>query len=196
MSATPQQTIDERRIYALTRPDPQLLFQYFLWSLAGLIFCPIVFIPLFFKYHTLRYRFDSEGISMSWGILFHREINLTYARIQDIHLTRGLIERWLGLASLSIQTASGSAAAEMSLQGIRDYEALRDFLYGRMRGHRATRGLAEPIAAASPSAASPSAVSAPAASLQSTSSPEALDLLRQIHADLAGVRRALQDQKQ
>ena len=39
-----------------------------------------------FRYHTMRYRFDAEGVSMSWGILFRREVLLNYSRIQDIHL--------------------------------------------------------------------------------------------------------------
>jgi len=95
---------------------------------------PIVFIPHYFKYHTLRYRFDAEGISLRWGILFRREIVLNYSRIQDIHLSSNLIERWLGLAKIEIQTAAGSAKAEMSIEGIMEYEAVRDFLYSRMRG--------------------------------------------------------------
>ena len=51
--------------------------------------------------------FDEEGISVRWGILFRREINLTYARIQDIHLRSNFIERWLNLARIEVQTASG-----------------------------------------------------------------------------------------
>ncbi|MEW5765965.1 MAG: PH domain-containing protein, partial [Acidobacteriota bacterium] len=62
------------------------------------------------------------------------EINLTYARIQDIHLVSNVVERWLGLARIQIQTASGSARAEMTIEGIREFELLRDFLYSRMRG--------------------------------------------------------------
>jgi putative membrane protein len=32
-----------------------------------------VIMPLYFKYETLRYRFDEEGMSMSWGILMRRQ---------------------------------------------------------------------------------------------------------------------------
>jgi putative membrane protein len=71
---------------------------------------------------------------MRWGILFRREITLTYARIQDIHLVSNVVERWLGLARVQIQTASGSASAEMTLEGIRQFAVVRDYLYGRMRG--------------------------------------------------------------
>ena len=71
---------------------------------------------------------------MSWGILFRREIYLTYRRIQDIHLSRNIIQRWLGLATVAIQTASGSAKPEMSIEGITAAAQLRDHLYSRMRG--------------------------------------------------------------
>jgi putative membrane protein len=54
--------------------------------LTGPLF-PIFIVPQYFRYHTMRYRFDGDGISMRWGILFRREIHLTFARIQDIHLT-------------------------------------------------------------------------------------------------------------
>ncbi len=100
----------------------------------------ILLIPLYFRYHTLRYRFDEEGISMRWGILFRREINLTYARIQDIHLRSNFVERWLNLARIEVQTASGSSGAEMTLEGLLEFEAIRDYLYARMRGSHDRRG--------------------------------------------------------
>lgn len=100
---------------------------------------PILIVPAFFRYHTMRYRFDSEGVSMRWGILFRKEIILNYSRIQDIHLSSNIVERWLGLARLQIQTASGSASAEMTIEGIEEYETLRDFLYSQMRGQKERR---------------------------------------------------------
>ena len=74
---------------------------------------------------------------MSWGILWRREIYLTYTRIQDIHLSRGLFERWLGLATIQVQTASGSSGSDMSIVGLTEFELVRDFLYSRMRGAEA-----------------------------------------------------------
>ena len=71
---------------------------------------------------------------MRWGILFRREIILNYARIQDIHLSSNIVERWLGLARVQIQTASGSSSAEMTIEGLLEYERIRDFLYSKMRG--------------------------------------------------------------
>ncbi|NKB71183.1 MAG: PH domain-containing protein [Candidatus Latescibacteria bacterium] len=119
---------------AITRPDNGLLTYYILVSAAALLAFPFVFIPLYIRFRTLRYAFDGEGVSMSWGLLFHHEVYLTYRRIQDIHVSRNIIERWMGLAKVPIQTASGSSGATMLIVGIRDPEPLRDFLYTRMRG--------------------------------------------------------------
>ena len=121
---------------ALERPAPRLLRYYTLISALTLIAFPFVFLPHYFKYRTLRYRFDDEGVSMSWGILFRREINLTYRRIQDIHLTRNIIERWMGLSKVAVQTASGSSSPEMTIEGILQAHELRDHLYSKMRGAR------------------------------------------------------------
>ena len=103
--------------YNITRPAPVLMWYYFLVSLLAGPFFVLALLPLYFKYITLRYHFDDKGVSMSWGILWRREMLLTYRRIQDIHLTRNIVQRWLGLATVSVQTASGSASAEMAIGG-------------------------------------------------------------------------------
>ncbi|HRQ72979.1 MAG TPA: PH domain-containing protein [Phycisphaerales bacterium] len=121
---------------AITRPDPTLMRYYTVVALLTGPFFPIFFVVRYCRYRTLQYRFDDEGVWMSWGLLFKREINLTYRRIQDIHVSRGLIQRWFGLAVVEIQTASASATPEMTIEGVMQADALRDFLYKRMRGAR------------------------------------------------------------
>jgi membrane protein YdbS with pleckstrin-like domain len=121
----------------ITHADAKLLWLYVLRTLSLCLLGPwflVALVPFYFKYHTLRYRFDEEGIGMSWGVLWRREIYLTYTRIQDIHLSRGIFERWLGLATIVVQTAAGSASAEMNIVGLTEFEVVRDFLYSRMRG--------------------------------------------------------------
>jgi putative membrane protein len=123
---------------ATLAPDRSLLHYYLLRSLlAGPAFL-VLAAALYFRFRTLRYDVDDEGITMRWGILFRREVSLTYARIQDIQLTSNVVERWLGLSRIQLQTASGSASAEMTIEGIPDGDTLRDFLYNRMRGARDT----------------------------------------------------------
>ncbi len=125
---------DEAAIHAIERPHRSLWTYYWLSSLLVPPALPILLPYLWFRYHSMRYKFTDEGISMSWGILFRRQIIINYARIQDIHLRSNLVERWLGLARVLVQTASGSMGAEMTLEGLQEFEAVRDFLYSKMRG--------------------------------------------------------------
>lgn len=124
-------------IASIERPSPPLWTYYVLQAIASNVAFPLTIVLLFFRYHTMRYRFDGEGIHMRWGILMRREVMLNYSRIQDIQLRANVVERWLGLARIEIQTASGSAGAQMTLEGLLNFVAVRDFLYSRMRGVRA-----------------------------------------------------------
>jgi len=171
----------------ITRPDPALMKYYVISLLLVPIALPIAIWPLMFKYKTLKYRFDDKGVSMSWGILFHREIYLTYRRIQDIHVSRNIIHRWLGLSAVAIQTAAGSSGAEMTIEGIRNPEALRDFLYAKMRGARGEHET---------SPDTPHEATAPAAGLAAPADDEALALLREIRDGLRSMRIAGRMQQQ
>ena len=174
--------LDKQKIFALERPDPALWTLYVIH--AALTGPGILFVLPFyyFRYRTLRYRFDEEGIHMRVGILFRREVNLTYARIQDIHLRSGFIQRWLGLADIQIQTASGSAGAELVIEGFREFEAIRDFLYTRMRGYRK-----QP--------ASTAAVATTAAPGASGCEDEMVALLLNIRDELRRTRELLEERK-
>jgi putative membrane protein len=180
-------------VSGIERPHSGLMTYYLLACLLTGPLFPIVIIPAYFRYHTLRYRFDKDGISMRWGILFRREINLTYARIQDIHLTSNIIERWLGLARIQVQTASGSTSAEMTIEGLMQYELVRDFLYARMRGHQVfpARAGSEPSVSTGPGA---SIESSPAVSpALSDALVEVAEELRSVGSELRALRRQLAD---
>ncbi len=165
------------RAPALRRPHPKLLRYYFLFSLITGPAFPVVFVVLLLRYRTLSYRFDDEGVTMSWGAVFKREISLTYSRIQDIHVQSNAVERWLGLSRLLVQTASGSAKAEMKVEGLLELSAVRNFMYSRMRGARN---------------AAPAASGAAAARSGEDDSGALASTLREIAGEVAAIRRALE----
>ena len=184
------------RIRTLERPHSALWTYYIILSICSGPGIVIMLPYLYFRYHTLRYRFDEEGIHMKVGILFRRETNLTYARIQDIHLRSGLLQRWLGLANVQIQTASGSAGPELVIEGFKEYEAIRDFLYTRMRGYQVGGGSLRPAADETRAAAAPSAsrdIPAPLAANPSIGGDaEAVSLLLGIRDELRRTRELLE----
>jgi putative membrane protein len=163
-------------ILAIERPHPSLFTYYWLSLLVFPPILPVLILPMWFRYHTMRYKFTDEGISMSWGILFRRETIVTYARIQDIHLRSNFVERWLGLARVLVQTASGSSSAEMTLEGLQEFEAVRDFLYARMRGVKDH---------------TPRPAAAPGASTAVAADAELTATLRAVTAELREIRRLL-----
>jgi hypothetical protein len=169
------------------RPVPALLGYYLLLSLlAGPGF--VVVAPLLvFKYRTLRYEFDHNGLTVRWGVLFRREITLTYARIQDIHLVSNLVERWLGLGRVQIQTASGKAGAEATIEGLPDFEPVRDALYAVMRGARGSAGLPRRPIGHEPTAAGVTLDSV----APSTEMADVAALLRETAAELSAIRARL-----
>ena len=173
------------KVFAIQRPHPNLWTLYIIRAILVFPLAPILLPYFWFRYHTLRYSFDREGVKMSWGILFRREINLTYSRIQDIHLSSGFIQRWLGVADIQIQTASGSASAEMTIEGLVEHEMVRDYLYQRMRGLR------EPHAAADAGPNVAAAVGSPHGTEAPGSEP-AEGILREILEEVRATRRALE----
>lgn len=182
-------TASDAAILALERPHKNLFTYYVLSLLVFPPLLPILILPAWFRYRTMRYKFTDEGISMSWGILFRRETIVNYARIQDIHLRSNVVERWLGLAKVMVQTASGNAGAEMTLEGLREYEAVRDFLYARMRG---VKDHARPAPAAQlPPAAALSGEFAPTGATIPTADAELAAALRAVAHELRETRLAL-----
>ncbi len=161
----------------IERPDPALMTYYVWISLLTVLGFPFALLAYYIRYRTLRYKFDDEGVSMSVGLLFKKEVLLTYRRIQDIHVSRNLFERWLGLASIAIQTASGTSGAEMTLVGLREPELLRDYLYTKMRGARGD------AAAGDAAAHAPSARGAPDGG-HAANADEVLTLLHDIRDGL------------
>jgi uncharacterized membrane protein YdbT with pleckstrin-like domain len=180
---TPPQPVSGHAVHAIERPDPKLLTYYTLAALPLILFPPVgllVWGVNFFRYRTMRYRFDGEGISMRWGILFRKEIILNYARIQDIHLVSNFVERHLGLARIQIQTASGSSTPEMTIEGVLEFERVRDYLYERMRGTGETAKTAS------------SPPTAPASVDNSGPQDELAGILREIASEMRNIREAVQ----
>lgn len=171
--------VEEAAIFSIEKPDPSLWTYYLIRSLAALPLAPLVMVILWFRFHTMRYRFNPDGVSMSWGILFRREIILQYARIQDIHLRSNVVERWLGLSRVLVQTASGNASAEMTLEGLKNFEAVRDFLYSRMRGVKDS------------AVSTPALPSTPLQDRARSDPAELAEVLRQVAGELRELRQAL-----
>ena len=178
--------MDIEEIKRIDRPDPKQLTLYWVNCGLGALFTmgfaiPVILIgmiPLYIRYYTMRYRFDETGIGVSYGYFFRHESYLTYDKIQDIHLNRGFIERWLGLGTVEVQTAAGSAGAEVAFIGLTKFDEVRDFLYSRMRSGKGIKG-------------SKSEKKVSEKLIQPESEGETLELLRSIRDEVTALKTAV-----
>ena len=93
----------------------KFIFSHFI---AALIISP----PLIYLYLTLtiknyHYEFGEKLISLKQGIISKSERTAMYGRIQNVCISQeGIINRLIGLASISIETASEGAGAKFLAQ--------------------------------------------------------------------------------
>lgn len=85
-----------------------------------------------FPYHTrtLRYVLQADRLAAYQGVWFRTRRFIPYARITDVTIAQGPIERGLGISRLIVQTA-GSSAAEAILLGVGDPNRIRALLLER-----------------------------------------------------------------
>ncbi|TMM48127.1 PH domain-containing protein [Qipengyuania marisflavi] len=93
----------------------------------------IIRIPLR-RYHARGYRLAEERLQVVRGMLFRRDTVVPFGRVQHIDVDQGPIERFYGLATLTLHTA-GSHNASVSLPGLahEDALAMRDEIRAAIR---------------------------------------------------------------
>jgi putative membrane protein len=93
---------------------------------------------------TLGYRFGDGGFLLKEGMLSRRLREIPYARIQHVELTQGPLQRWLGVATVAIQSAGNAEETEaalrvLSLDAAEDLRRRIDAARGRSEGDEAQR---------------------------------------------------------
>jgi uncharacterized protein len=98
----------------------------------------LVSAPLFFgvfvwwlpkaRWRRWRWRLGPEALHLRFGVVIRRSEHVPYFRIQHIELVNGPIERWLGLTTLTVTTASASGSAVLPGIAQSDAPALRQAL--------------------------------------------------------------------
>lgn len=85
------------------------------------------------QYWFFRFRIEEDRIHIHQGVVRKTALDLPFDRVQGINVERSLIDRILGLVTVSMDTA-GSATAEGQLPSVSS--ELADDLRGRIRAHR------------------------------------------------------------
>ena len=91
-----------------------------------------------FYYRSLSYEIGDDQVIVRQGVLTRAVKHVPYRTVTNITVKRGLIDRWLGLGTLDIQTAgaSGTQQAEQSLVGLADPDEVYHLVVGQLRRFR------------------------------------------------------------
>ena len=122
------------------RFDPRLETYFMLQAQVILLitFFGILLMPFWFlfgraihkrQYDALECELTERTLNVRKGFLFRVQKNVPLDKITDLALNEGPILRWLGLCSLTIETAgggTGSATGQAGLVGVMDAIAFRD----------------------------------------------------------------------
>ncbi len=121
--------------------------------IAGTVHLIISFIMLRLDYEMRWYKITDRSLRIREGIVFVREMTLTFANIQNISISQGPIQRFFGIADLKVETAGGGAAVVQSdnnsqnqlfsmhvgvFRGIDNYDEVRDTMLARLKKLRDT----------------------------------------------------------
>jgi putative membrane protein len=98
------------------------------WLLTIFIFAPLLtllFTKLYYK--SYLYELTDSEIRQQFGVINKKYVAIPYARIQNVDIYRGILDRLTGISQLRIQTA-GTLYTEGSLPGLSQDQAviLRD----------------------------------------------------------------------
>ena len=63
--------------------------------------------------HRWRWRLTDRAIELRHGVIVHRHDAVPYFRIQQIDISQGPIDRMLGLAGLTVTSASAAGSADL-----------------------------------------------------------------------------------
>ncbi len=130
----------------LTWYIPVLLLAPFTVILGFLI--PILAILIFVSYwipkyyDTMLYKLTQNELIWRRGVWFKNTGIVPYNRITNIDIVQGPVSRSLGIASIKIQTAGysgpagGGRIAEITIEGMEQFEDLRELIMGFVRGKK------------------------------------------------------------
>jgi len=106
-----------------------------------------LYIPAF--YRSLEYTIEDDEIRANKGVFWKKRVAMPYAKITNIDITQGPVQRMFNIGNIHVQTAGAGGAqgarAELKLWGITDLEELKNTIMEKVRNvHHRARGTAQP----------------------------------------------------
>lgn len=132
-------------LFLLIAGVPTAIGVYFVTPLAsvGVAAVVIVLLAFFVWYNraferSAAYRLTAGEIQYQRGVWIKKQSEVPFKRITNVTTSEGPIQRWVGAGSVEIHTAgrSAQAGAEMKVQGVEDFEEVKEQVMSEVREHR------------------------------------------------------------
>jgi membrane protein YdbS with pleckstrin-like domain len=105
----------------------------------------IVYLAIHLRYDTTWYVLSDRSVRIRRGIWIIHETTITFENIQNVSVRQGPLQRWFGIADVSIETAGGGGqqahgqgnpwqASHCGLiEGVADAHRIRDLIMSRLK---------------------------------------------------------------
>jgi uncharacterized protein len=110
-----------------------------LWGAAVLLAVVLAWIVAELAYRSYGYAERGDDLIVKRGVFVKRLIVVPYGRMQFVDVTAGLLERWMGIATVRMHTAAAATDAEIPGLPAAEAALLRDRL--AQKGEERSMGL-------------------------------------------------------
>ena len=106
---------------------------------------PITYFLQRLNYEMRWYVVTDRSLRIRSGVVWLREMTMTFANVQEVRVNANPIERWLGLANVEVQSAgggdsnshgAGTSGHVAKFAGVDNAAAIRDLIAERLRAYR------------------------------------------------------------
>ncbi len=106
--------------------------------------CIFIWIPYYFK--SIKYLVSEKFIRIQKGVIWKNLSTIPFAKVQNVEIIHGPIERNFGLGSIFLHTAgySGRAAAKGVIRGIVDFQKLAAVLTEKVKNSSGSEFASKP----------------------------------------------------
>lgn len=94
----------------------------------------IIWAPLYWKNYS--FEVQEERIIIRRGVISKRKVSISYERIQNVNIVKGVLDRIFKVSNIQIETAGG-AGVEGTMEGILDPGPIEEFIHEKVKAIKA-----------------------------------------------------------
>lgn len=92
-------------------------FEPILVTIAFGIYVVVTYLIAMVVYNHFHFAVEAEGLRIEYGIINKRHVTVPFRQIQNVNITRTLLDRILGIGKLEIESAGSSHAVKRDIVG-------------------------------------------------------------------------------